>query len=264
MGGFITQIYEIQTPDEARLMVDCGVDHIGSVVLSGADWKQPDILKTRRTVAEAGALSSLILLFNHKETVLSALSYYEPDIVHFCEDLSSSGGRPDTIDTFMPLVHLQAEIRERFSDIRIMRSIPIPQPTAKESSLFLSLARLFEPVSDYFLIDTRKAGVHQQPVSGFVGITGEVCSWSNAAELVNWSPIPVILAGGLSHENVSDAVLAVRPAGVDSCTRTNAVDEDGLPIRFKKDIKRVRRFVAEARRAANRLESKSQKPEFKK
>jgi phosphoribosylanthranilate isomerase len=63
------------------------------------------------------------------------------------------------------------------------------------------------------------------------------------------SPIPVILAGGLSPENARDAILETRPAGVDSCTGTNARDAAGIPIRFKKDMARVRRFIEEARRA---------------
>jgi len=60
--------------------------------------------------------------------------------------------------------------------------------------------------------------------------------------------IPVILAGGLSPENVAAGIGKVRPAGVDTCTATNAVDDLGRPVRFRKDPEKVRRFVAEARR----------------
>jgi len=48
---------------------------------------------------------------------------------------------------------------------------------------------------------------------------------------------------------VYEAVVSLQPAGVDSCTRTNAVDKNGQPVRFKKDMKKVRRFVEEVRRA---------------
>ncbi len=37
----ITQIYEIQTPKEAAQCIELGVDHIGSVLLSQEEWKQP-------------------------------------------------------------------------------------------------------------------------------------------------------------------------------------------------------------------------------
>jgi len=70
-----------------------------------------------------------------------------------------------------------------------------------------------------------------------------------AEAIIKQSPIPVILAGGISDENVFDAIIKLQPAGVDSCTRTNAVDKEGKPIRFKKDLKKIKRMVEEARRA---------------
>jgi len=66
---------------------------------------------------------------------------------------------------------------------------------------------------------------------------------------VRTSPRPVILAGGLGPDNVAAAIARVRPAGVDSCTRTNMVDPQGCPIRFLKDFSKVQSFVAAARRA---------------
>jgi len=257
MHQVITQIYEIQSPEEARQAASCGVEHIGSVILSAAQWKQPELLETRLAVKEAGAVSSLIPLFTDKNAICAALEYYQSDIVHFCEDLQLSGRHLDSPakinESLAPLLAAQEEIRKRFPDVRIMRSIPIHQPRADNSLPVLEAARVFAPVSDYFLTDTLMSETDPQPVSGFVGITGEICSWQSAAELVDWSPVPVILAGGLSPENVFDAIRCVRPAGVDSCTRTNAVDPKGCPIRFKKDMDRVRRFVSETRRAAASL-----------
>jgi phosphoribosylanthranilate isomerase len=34
---------------------------------------------------------------------------------------------------------------------------------------------------------------------------------------------------------------------VDSCTRTNVLDENGKPIRFKKDLVKVKRLVQKVR-----------------
>jgi len=257
MGQLITQIYEIQTPDEARLMADCGVDHIGSVVLSGADWKQPVVYDTIRMAADRNVRSSLILLFNDKPTVVSALSYYKPDIVHFCEDLVPLVSSGDPNASLQPLIHLQAEVRAHFPDIEIMRSIPVVEAGDRRGPPALEFVRLFEPVSDYFLTDTRISGDPVQPVCGFVGITGRTCDWQAAAELVAYSRIPVILAGGLAPENVFEGVRGVRPAGVDSCTRTNAVDRAGRPIRFKKDVEKVKAFVRQARRAQQGLQGKA-------
>ncbi len=60
--------------------------------------------------------------------------------------------------------------------------------------------------------------------------------------LVSVSPKPVILAGGLRPDNVRNAILHVRPAGVDVHTGVEAPDG-------RKDKYLVRAFVAEAREA---------------
>ena len=257
MKNLFKQIYEIQTPEEAQQVVAAGVDHVGSVVVSGKSWKQPEIKETIRFVRQTSAKSSLILLFNDRTTVFSALDYYRPDIVHFCEVLIDDR-TPNTIDTVCrPLIDLQKEIRKNFSEIKIMRTIPIAVNGVLNEMPFLDLAKLFEPVSDYFLTDTLIVGDAEdknQPVDGYVGITGKTCDWQAAAKLVESSRIPVILAGGLSCENVFDGIMSVKPAGVDSCTLTNACDDSGVPIRFKKDMEKVKKFVKEAKRASKYIE----------
>ena len=61
----IIQIYEIQTPEEAETIIDLGVDHIGSVILSEAEWKIPGLKETLDFIRSTSAKSSLIPLFNH-------------------------------------------------------------------------------------------------------------------------------------------------------------------------------------------------------
>ena len=82
-----------------------------------------------------------------------------------------------------------------------------------------------------------------------MGITGKTCNWDVAAQLVQSSLIPVILAGGITPDNVFDGIMQVMPAGVDSCTGTNALDSKGRSIRFKKDLEKVKHMVDEVRRA---------------
>lgn len=250
----IVQIYEIQTPFEAERMIALGVDHVGSVLISREDWRQPSILETVRGVQAAGRVSSLIPLFSDFEGVARALSYYRPDIVHFCDALPLGTGCRELLDE---LVRLQQRIREVFPGIRIMRSIPVPRDGQADAAQILALAQAFEAVSDYFLTDTLLApgtgtAGEQEPVKGFVGITGRTCNWDIARQLVAATPVPVILAGGLSPENVAGGIRRVKPAGVDSCTLTNAAGTDGQPVRFKKDMEKVQRFVSLARRAAGK------------
>ena len=250
----IVQIYEIQTPEEARKMIALGVDHIGSVVPSHQARHDPVLRETVATVRKMGGISSLIPLYSDTDEVLETLDECRPHIVHFCDHLDP--GREHGIDEALAL---QEAVRRRFPDIRIMRSIPIGRPGRADGQAVLALAERLEPLSDLFLTDTVISGTTgsgdaEQPVSGFVGITGLTCDWDVAADLVTRFRIPVILAGGISPENVAAGVLQVRPFGVDSCTCTNAIDEEGRPVRFNKDPQRVEKLIAETRRAGGQGE----------
>jgi phosphoribosylanthranilate isomerase len=255
MKKIIIQIYEVQNPEEAEKLIQIGVDHIGSVILSETDWKISEIKETVELIRSSPGRSSLIPLYNSTESVLNTLDFYQPDMVHFCEALAD---RKMDWNSHHRLLRLQKEVKKRFPHIQIMRSLPIAPPGMGRLVPTLELAKVFEPASDYFLTDTllindTDSNAAPQPVKGFVGITGQTCSWQTAAELVAASNIPVILAGGISPANVTDGILQIRPAGVDSCTLTNSLDDQGIPIRFKKDIKKVEDLVAAVRETEKTL-----------
>lgn len=257
MQKTLIQIYEVQKPKEAEALIGLGVDYIGSVIPDQSRWKNANIRQTLQAVRGSGAKSGLILLFNDPKLIFQALDYYQPDFVHFCEALSPFPNDQTTVALeFDALLSLQADVKKRFAPMEIMRSLSVPAAGMKQVGFIekavLRFAELFAPFSDYFLIDTLMGCPDDpclQPVAGFVGITGKVCDWKIAGAVIKASPIPVILAGGLGDDNVFDAVATLQPAGVDSCTRTNAVDKNGQPIRFKKDLNKVRRFVEEVQRA---------------
>jgi phosphoribosylanthranilate isomerase len=74
-------------------------------------------------------------------------------------------------------------------------------------------------------------------VAGAYGGTGVLANWEQAAELARQRPI--MLAGGLTPENVGAAIQQVRPWGVDV---SSGVETDGI-----KDSAKIRAFVAAAR-----------------
>ncbi|RJR42927.1 MAG: hypothetical protein C4576_15355 [Desulfobacteraceae bacterium] len=239
----IVQIYEIQSPEEAEACISIGVDHLGSVLLSQSEWRQPAIRDVVRLTEETKVRSSIIPLFQDEETISRAIDYYRPHILHFCDSLTD---RQAALLDWKEIVALQESLKRRFPQIRIMRTIPIPPHGVAPDFPFLTLADALEDATDLFLVDT---WLGSEPVEGFVGITGRPADWNRSRELVRKSRIPVILAGGLSPENVYDALLQVNPYGADSCTHTNALDHDQRPVRFKKDFQKVRKFVQEVRRA---------------
>ena len=247
MSRIEVQIYEIQDPREAEAIIALGVDRIGSVILSEKHWKVPSIKDAILVSKEARVKHSLIPLFHTKEVLFHAIEYYQPDIIHFCECIINNDGNYMSCYVF---VDLQICVRERFPEIEVMRSIPIATPNCSKRIPTLDIAKRFESASDYFLTDT---WLGKEPVEGYIGITGRTCDWAVARKLIDSTSIPVILAGGLSSNNVYEGVMSVKPFGVDSCTRTNMVNSSGRPVRFKKDIDKVRTFVQEVRRAEKKL-----------
>jgi phosphoribosylanthranilate isomerase len=239
----IVQIYEIQTVQEAARCISLGVDHIGSIILSQSAWRNAGLKEVVHLCRGTRAKSSLIPLFRDPTTLYRALDYYQPDFVHFCESLTDSQGR---IKPMEPFIRVQASVKKRFPEVSIMRSIPIPGPNTHGGFPTMEIAEALEPLSDWFLTDT---WVGEAPVEGFIGITGQRLDWDMAAALTQNTSRPVVLAGGLSPENVTDGILKVLPAGADSCTRTNTVDAKGRPVRFSKDFEKVARFVDGVRKA---------------
>jgi phosphoribosylanthranilate isomerase len=193
---------------------------------------------TEGTVAK----NCLIPLFQDFNGICRVLDHYRPHYVHFCETLTQF----DCCQTDLePFVRFQFDLKEKFPEIGIMRSLPIPQPKVSSPFSTLAMARLLQPVTDVFLTDT---WLGREPVEGYIGITGRTADWNTARQLVVESQIPVILAGGLSPGNVFEALMLVRPAGADSCTGTNLQDAAGTPVRFRKDFGKVKRFVEEVRK----------------
>lgn len=243
----IVQIYEIQSVPEAARCMELGVDHLGSVLLSQEQWKQPEIREVIRLSQGSETKNSLLPLFQDAETLCRTIDYYRPHFLHFCEALTDPEGRETSME---PHIHRQQELKEKFPEVGIIRSLPIPPPGVSPEFSVSSIAAKLESHTDVFLADTWNG---REPVAGYIGITGTTLDWHAAGELVRESRIPVILAGGLSPENVHSAVLSVLPSGADSCTQTNQTDKDGLPVRFQKDFTKVEKFVAQVRRAEDAI-----------
>ncbi len=94
-------------------------------------------------------------------------------------------------------------------------------------------------VPDAVLIDAATPGRY--------GGTGTTVSWSGLADYRRWlHNVPLILAGGLTPENVAQAIRVVRPHGVDVASGVEASPG-------KKDHAKLRDFVAAAREALDRI-----------
>lgn len=256
-----SQIYEVQTPEEAVGMMELGVDHVGSVVLDENSFlENKKLFETVKKVKEFKRKSSVIPLFSNFDSIMKLIDFLEPDIIHLCESLIFKDDYTEK-KTCEGFAELQYKIKSRNKSLRLMRSMPIIIDTAPKEEKDISIEKLkfyissFEEVSDLFLTDTLiPEGDDKQPVPGFVGITGKTCDVEAASFLIEKTDVPVILAGGLGPDNVHDLIVRLKPYGVDSCTNTNFLDEDGKSVRFKKDPEKVEKFIKEIKRAEEKLQ----------
>jgi phosphoribosylanthranilate isomerase len=121
------------------------------------------------------------------------------------------------------------------------RHVPVIKAFRTDSRFSLNQFRAHSPASA-FLLDAALANKNPE----YFGGTGRLADWKIAKRAAE--KYPVLLAGGLTPENVAKAILAVRPYAVDVAS--------GVESRpGKKDPAKLRAFFAEVARANLQLSS---------
>jgi phosphoribosylanthranilate isomerase len=195
----LTQIYEISTASEADAISALGVDHLGVLVGDGAFPRERPAHEAAAVLAAIRRPSKSVALFLSADLALIEQMVRElgPAIVHLAA--AAERLRPEHV----------IELRKALPDVLLMRSIPVTGPES------VTLASSYDGIVDFLLLDSHREGDTQ---IGALGITHD---WSISRAIVESVRTRVILAGGLGPDNVADAIRAVRPAGVDSKTRTD-------------------------------------------
>jgi len=214
------QIYRMTSIADAVATAEAGADLIGVVVAEpgivpegiGAEAAR-EVLAAIRPRSRGVALS----LSDDRDEICAMVDAVRPDILH----VAAREIEPEDC----------AWIRTRIAPVRLLRAIAVRAGEA------LAEADAHQDSADYLMLDSGAKGL------SFTGATVETHDWSVSRMVVERSRIPVILAGGLSADNVVQAIAAVKPWGVDSFTHTDVPGQRG-----KKDLARVRAFIAAALR----------------
>jgi phosphoribosylanthranilate isomerase len=122
-------------------------------------------------------------------------------------------------------------VRAALPHLKIIKAVNVTGPEA------LGQARALERHVDAIILDT------YDPESGRHGATGKTHDWKISRDIVAAVRAPVILAGGLTADNVADAIRIVHPWGVD--VHTGIEDGEG-----RRDLEKMRAFVVRAKGAA--------------
>ena len=214
--------------------VELGVNNIGFVAgRYGIVHGELSFSEAREIVVSLPkrATSIAITMSEDVEEILRMASEVKPDIVHISTNV-------DCVDV-EAMRYLRSQLD---ADIRLMKAISV----GDEKSILLS--QQFAAVSDLLLLDTKRSGFPG------VGATGFTHDWNISRRIVESVDIPVIMAGGLTAENVCDAIREIHPWGVDSNTSTNVTGSF-----VEKDLQRIAAFVDAIKKCENVNEGGAQK-----
>ncbi len=229
----ITQIYSIQTVEEALGCVRAGADCIG-IACSVGDAAIPAGIPLETGLAifqaiDGKATKVALTVASADAEIYPVIEALHPDVIHVC-----GNGYYATAD-------FAAKARAMQPNLRILQAIPM---TGVEA---LPLAISLASFCDLLILDS------VSPAIDGIGAAGFVHDWQLSKAIVNAlkdSPCKVILAGGLGADNVADAIRTVRPYGVDSFTRTSDKLPDGST---RKNLEQVAAFVQNAKACAKEL-----------
>jgi phosphoribosylanthranilate isomerase len=192
---------------DLRVVADAGADAVG--LISGVSVETPRELDADRAAELAAAAPPFLT------TVLVTMPETASEAVALAERVGADAVQLHGVDP-----ETAAAVAERVETVLV--------GTDAER------AAAFDGVVDGLLVDS----VDESGAGG----TGETHDWARTRDLVASLETPVLLAGGLTPENVGEAVETVGLYGVDAASGTEA--SGGV-----KDHAKVRAFVRNARRA---------------
>lgn len=109
-------------------------------------------------------------------------------------------------------------------------STRIVQVVHVEDEYAFEIAQAYADVADAILLDSGR------PSQNELGGTGRVHNWEISRRIVEQVSVPIFLAGGLTPQNVIEAVQTVKPYGVDVCS--------GVRVNGRLDRTRLMEFAA--------------------
>ncbi len=99
-------------------------------------------------------------------------------------------------------------LKQQLPAIKIVQVIHVVDEASVEEAIRIS------PQVDALLLDSGNPKLIVKELGG----TGRVHNWAFSRQIVEGSKVPVFLAGGLSTENVRQAIDNVQPYGLDLCS----------------------------------------------
>ncbi|KAF0162335.1 MAG: phosphoribosylanthranilate isomerase [Ignavibacteria bacterium] len=214
----LIQIAGVIDKEEAKLLMELGVDYLGFPLRLPVN---------KEDLTEDEAVEVIKIITPPHQSVLITYLNKADEIISFCDKLNVKIIQLHGDISFDELVRTKT-LRP---DLEIIKSLVV---ASDNYDRLVNMVETFSPWLDAFITDTF------DPVTGAEGATGKTHDWSISKKLVELSPKPVIIAGGLNPKNVKQAILEIKPVGVD--VHTGVEVPNG-----RKSVELVKVFVKEAK-----------------
>lgn len=214
----LIQIAGVIDKEEAKLLMELGVDYLGFPLRLPVN---------KEDLTEDEAVEVIKIITPPHQSVLITYLNKADEIISFCDKLNVKIVQLHGDISFDELV----KTKTLRPDLEIIKSLVVASDNYDK---LVNIVETFSPWVDAFITDTF------DPVTGAEGATGKTHDWSISKKLVELSPKPVIIAGGLNPKNVRQAILEIKPAGVDVHTGVE------LP-NGRKSAELIKAFVKESK-----------------
>ena len=203
----------IGSVEEARLAVECGASAVGLVseMPSGPGVIGEELIAEIAARVPPPVATFLLTCEQDAEAIISQQRRCRVNTLQLCDRVP---------------VDVYGELRAALPGVSLVQVVHV----RGEESLgeALGVARHV----DALLLDSGDQSLAVKELGG----TGRTHDWRVSRRVVEASPVPVFLAGGLKADNVADAVETVRPFGLDVCS--------GVRTGGRLDEEKLRRFFA--------------------
>ncbi|MGA7631531.1 MAG: phosphoribosylanthranilate isomerase [Terriglobales bacterium] len=205
--------------DEAALAVECGASAVGLVsrMPSGPGVIGDELIAEIAATVPPAIATFLLTSRQSVAAIIEQQRFCRTNTIQLCDHLAPGTHR---------------ELKAALPGISIVQVIHVTGPESVEE------AERVAPHVDAILLDSGNQKLAVKELGG----TGRTHDWTLSRAIRERIGIPLFLAGGLTPENVAQAIEEVGPFGVDICS--------GVRSGGKLDAAKLKRFFAAVRSAA--------------
>lgn len=203
----------IASAEEARLAIECGASAVGLVsqMPSGPGIIEEELIAEIAARVPPPVATFLLTCRQDAAAIVEQQRRCRVNTIQLCDRVSHG---------------VYAELRAELRGVSLVQVVHVGGTESFDEAMAVA------GHVDALLLDSGNQTLAVKELGG----TGRTHDWRVSRRIVEESPVPVFLAGGLKPENVALAVETVRPFGLDVCS--------GVRTEGRLDAEKLKRFFA--------------------